>query len=280
MLSHTPLCCSPAAHRLLARQASVIATSDGLLNGAVAIAMHQLPGLKPAAVDRQIQVYADRVRGRVRGSQPQALFAHLHEVLFEEERFAGSREEYYEPQNSYLPSVLQTRRGLPITLSLVYKLVADRLGLRTWGVGLPGHFLMGFDDGIDPDRSTLVDCFDGGRVISPDEARARVSAQFGSDVEWSDELLKPVGHRHWLTRMLQNLLNLFGAQDHYSDVAAMLEMEMVLWPEQKQLQRDLALVLARCGHSRPAGVWLDRYLQGNPDDPQSVELQQLRDVLR
>ena len=80
--------------------------------------------------------------------------------------------------------------------------------------------------------------------------------------------------------MLQNLLNLFGAQDHYTDVAAMLEMEMVLWPEQGQLQRDLALVLARCGHSRPAGVWLDRYLQNNPNDPQSIELQQLRDVLR
>ena len=277
MIMSSPLCCSPSAFRLLGRQLSTVGSSDGLLAGALAIAMHQLPDVKPAAVDRQLQGYADRVRSRVRGSQPQALFAHLHDVLFDEEQFAGSREDYYDPENSYLPAVLHNRRGLPISLSLVYKLVADRLGLRTWGVGLPGHFLVGIDDGT---GTTLVDPFNGGRVLSADDARAHVAAQFGDDVEWSDELLKPVGHRQWLTRMIQNLLNLFGAQDRFSDVAAMLEMEMLLWPDQRQLQRDLGLVLARCGHSRPAGVWLDRYLQGNPDDPQSVELQQLRDVLR
>ena len=282
MLTSSPLCCTPAAHRLLAKQLPTIGTSDGLFSGALAIAMHQMRDVKPAAVDRQIQGYADRVRSRVRGSQPQAVFAHLHDVFFEEERFAGSKDDYYAAENSYLPAVLANRRGLPIAVSLVYKLVADRLGLTTWGVGLPGHFLVGIDDGTGPDdrRTTLVDPFHGGRVLTVDEARAHVAEQFGDDVEWSDELLKPVGHRHWLTRSIQNLLNLFGAQDRYHDVAAMLEMEMLLWPEQQQLQRDLALVLARCGHSRPAGAWLDRYLKGNPDDPHSLELQQLRDVLR
>jgi regulator of sirC expression with transglutaminase-like and TPR domain len=276
MVPTSPLCCAPAAFRLLGRQLSSINSPDALLQGALAIAMHEQRDVKPAAIDRQIQGIADRVRG----SQPQALFAHLHEVLFEEEHFTGSDENYYDPDNSYLPSVLRTHRGLPITLSLVYKLVADRLGLRTWGVGLPGHFVIGIDDGTESRRTTLVDPFHGGSVLTVDEARARVADQFGPEVEWTDELLRPVNHRHWLTRMLQNLLNLFGAQDQYANVAAMLEMEMLLWPEQGQLQRDLALVLARCGHPRPAGVWLDRYLRGNPDDPQSEELQQLRDVLR
>ena len=283
MLMTSPLCCTPAAYRLLGRQLPLINSSAGLLAGALAIAMHERRDAKPAAVDRQIQTYADRVRSRVRGSQSQALFAHLHDVLFEEEKFAGSTDDYYDAENSYLPSVLSNRRGLPITLALVYKLTADRLGLNTWGVGLPGHFLIGIDDGggTDGDRRTsLVDPFNGGRLLSVDEARAQVTEQFGDGVEWSDDVLRPVSHRHWLTRMLQNLLNLFGAQDRYGDVAAMLEMEMLLWPEQQQLQRDLALVLARCGHPRPAGVWLDRYLQSNPDDPQSEELQQLRDVLR
>ena len=177
---------------------------------------------------------------------------------------------------------MQNRRGLPIALSLVYKLVADRIGLRCWGVGLPGHFVVGVHDGSEAtdDHSILIDPFERGRVLSEDEARARVATQFGDGVEWSSEVLRPVSHRHWLTRMLQNLLNLFGAQDRFSDVAAMIEMEMLIWPDQPQLQRDLALVLARCGHPRPAGMWLDRYLKGNPDDPQTDELQQLRNVLR
>jgi regulator of sirC expression with transglutaminase-like and TPR domain len=55
----------------------------------------------------------------------------------------------------------------------------------------------------------------------------------------------------------------------------MLEMEMLLWPRQDHLQRDLALVLARLGMSKPAGKWLENYLRNNPDDPQKVDLEQL-----
>ncbi len=213
----------------------------------------------------------------MRGTQPQALLAHLHQVLFEEEGFIGNNDDYYNPLNSYLPAVLENKRGLPITLCLIYKLVADRLGLNTWGVGLPGHFLIGMDSG---ESLMLVDCFSTGRIITKDEAHEQLLAQFGEEIEWSDELLRPVSNRQWLTRMLQNLLNLFGTEDRYADVGAMLEMEMLLWPEQQHLQRDLGLVLARCGLAKPACAWLDRYLQSNPDDPQMLELKQLRDVLR
>jgi regulator of sirC expression with transglutaminase-like and TPR domain len=79
--------------------------------------------------------------------------------------------------------------------------------------------------------------------------------------------------------MLQNLLHIFGGNGHYSDVAAMLEMEMLLWPQQAHLQRDLALVLARIGLSQPASMWLDKYLKDNPDDPQKSDLIQLLEVL-
>jgi regulator of sirC expression with transglutaminase-like and TPR domain len=67
--------------------------------------------------------------------------------------------------------------------------------------------------------------------------------------------------------------------NQYADVAAVLEMEMLLWPKQGHLQRDLALVLARIGMARPASMWLDSYLRNNPDDPQKTDLKQLLDVL-
>jgi regulator of sirC expression with transglutaminase-like and TPR domain len=171
-------------------------------------------------------------------------------VLFEEEGFTGNTDDYYNVANSYLPVVLQTRRGLPITLSLIYKAVAERLGLRVWGIGLPGHFIVGFVEVL------------------------------GSEMEWSDDLLQPITNRHWLTRILQNLLHAFGNAGRFADVAAVLELEMLLWPKRDQLQRDLALVLARCGMSQPASIWLDRYLKNNPDDPQRSELAQLLDVLK
>jgi regulator of sirC expression with transglutaminase-like and TPR domain len=276
MTPSLPLCCVSRAYKLLAKQLSTINSPDALLNGAVAIATHQMEDADPAEVDATIQTYADTVRARVRGSQPQALVAHLHEFLFEEMGFTGNTDDYYSPANSYLPAVLNTKRGLPITLSLVYKLVAERIGLRAWGVGLPGHFLVAVEIDGTP---MLVDAFAGGRVLTPDEAHSRMKDMFGQEVEWSDELLRPASNRHWLTRMLQNLLNVFGSTNHYSDVAAVLEMEMLLWPEQSHLQRDLGLVLARCGLSQPASIWLDRYLKTNPDDPQKSQLKELLQVL-
>jgi regulator of sirC expression with transglutaminase-like and TPR domain len=238
--------------------------------------MHQIQNVDPAAIDAKLQYYADVVRSRVRGSQPQAILAHLHEFLFEEEGFTGDTDDYYNPSNSYLPMTLETKRGLPITLALIYKIVAERLGLRVWGIGLPGHFLCG----VDIDGSImLIDPFNQGRSLNQDEALDRMRNVLGQEAECSEDLLAPVSNKHWLTRTLQNLLNIFGSSGHYSDVAAMLEMEMLLWPDQDRLQRDLALVLARIGMSQPASAWLNKYLRNNPDDPQKTDLRQLLQVL-
>ena len=276
MKPQIPLCCTPESFQLLSQQLSEIETPSALLQGAIAVAMHQMDEVDPATVEETLQGYADIVQSRVRGVQDQALVAHLHEHLFEELGFKGNTSDYYNPLNSYLPVVLEARQGLPITLSLIYVDVARRLGLDAWGVALPGHFLAAVRSG---DGLMLVDPFAGGKLVTPDEAHARLKEQFGDDVEWSDELLQPASNRHWLTRMIQNLLNVFTNTSRYADVAAMLEMEMLLWPDQHQLERDLALVLARCGLSRPASMLLDQYLQSNPDDPQKKQLKELLDVL-
>jgi regulator of sirC expression with transglutaminase-like and TPR domain len=276
-MSAKPICCSTDSFDQLARQLSSLNSPDALLLGSVAIARHQIRDADAAHVDQTIQDHANKVRSRVRSTaQKQALLAHLHDYLFDELGFAGNRDDYYNPINSYLPAVLETKRGLPITLSLVYKLVAERLGLRVWGVGLPGHFVVGVQAEGEP---VLVDAFNGGRLLSMDEAHEKVKEIHGPETPWTEEWLRPVSNRHWLTRMLQNLLNVFGARSQYCDVAAVLEMEMLLWPDQNQLQRDLGLVLARCGMSGPASRWLDTYLRNNPDDPQREDLEQLRNVL-
>jgi regulator of sirC expression with transglutaminase-like and TPR domain len=276
MLPRLPICCSPEAFKLLTSQLPAINSPDALLQGAVAVSLHQLPHAEPTKVDSTIQGYVDAIRSRVRGKQPQALMAHMHDHLFEELKFSGNTLDYYNTANSYVPAVVETKLGLPISLCLIYKAVAERLGFRTWGVGLPGHFLCGIE--VDGARM-LVDPFAGGRILTPDEAQQRMREIFGDEVEWSEELLRPASNRHWLTRMLQNLLNIFGSSGAYADVAAMLEMEIVLWPEQLRLQRDLALVLARLGMAEPASQWLDNYLRNNPDDPQCGDLKQLLEVL-
>jgi len=276
------MCCSPAAFNLMSKQVKCMDSPDALLEGAVAIAMHQMEDADPALADRTLQSYADAVRKRVRGTQPQALLAHLHAYLFEEQKYSGNADDYYNPMNSYLPAVLKSKHGLPISLSLVYKIVAERLGLRVHGIGLPGHFLCALETGpaIDGEQpAMLIDAFGGGRMLTGDEAQAAVEETFGDGVEWNDDMIQPVSNLHWLTRMIQNLLHIFGGNGQYADVAAMLELEMLLWPQQTHLQRDLALVLARIGMSHPASEWLNNYLKVNPKDPQRTDLEQLLEVL-
>lgn len=276
MKSSLPLCSNPTAYGLLRKHVKSIDSPDSLLGAAVAISLHQLDPSDVKDSDKILQGYADTVRSHVKSDQPQAKLAHLHRLLFDELHFSGNQDDYYNPVNSYLPAVLETKCGLPIILSLIYKIVADRVGLKCWGVGLPGHFIVGVE--ID-DFPMLIDPFDGGREITSDEAHARMKQQFGEEAEWTDELLEPVTNLHWITRMLQNLVHIFAEKQKYADLAAMIELEMLLWPAQQHLQRDLGLVLARAGMSQPASTWLNQYLRNNPDDPQREELVQLLHAL-
>jgi regulator of sirC expression with transglutaminase-like and TPR domain len=277
-----PLCCSTETYTTFARQVPVIESTDALLRAATAIARYSNNNDDSdndasyartfADIERQLSGYARLIRSRVRGTQQQALLAHLHHYLFDEVGFTGNSDDYYNPANSYLPDVLHTRHGMPITLSLIYKVVAEKLEQSVKGIGLPGHFLTR----LDTDTGVIyVDCFAGGRIMTPDECRLRVESIFGETVEWNPQMLQPVTHRMWLSRMIQNLLHIFTTNQQWNNVAAMLELQMLLWPTQTQLQRDLALVLARIDMPAPASVWLNSYLRANPNDPEHDELTEL-----
>ena len=303
-----PACCATSAFALMheqtlpadpgpaisnARPRKRLDGEAGLLNACCAVALHARAAdgddaaeADPAAVAFQLDELADDVALRygVAGIEavrerakvaPQGVMAHLHAVLFDDAGFRGNGGDYYNAKNSFLPDVLATRRGLPISLALVYKLVADRLGLRCWGVGLPGHFVAGVDCG----GTAWVDCFHGGRLLDREDAADRVAACAGPEAGFDDDMLRPVTHRHWVTRLIQNLLQTYTTAGRHQDVAAMLELELLLWPDQAHLQRDLALVLARLGQTRPASRWLNRYLAADPDDPQRQDLEELLGVL-
>lgn len=276
MVEFEPVCCDPASFELMRRARERLETPVGLIEGALAIARHHDATIDVEAQKQALYEMGRVVRSRVNGTQPQARLAHLHDHLFAELGFIGNTLNYHDPANSYLSIVIESRRGLPITLSLVYKVVAERAGLVVHGLGLPGHFCVGVEM---PEGLTIIDPFYAGRVLNRQEAHERIRDTYGAHVEWSDDLLDPVTHRHWLTRIMQNLLHTFSERERIRDVASMLELELLLWPEQMHLQRDLALVLARLGRVEQASSWLTRYLTANPEDPQRQDLEQLLEVL-
>src|SRR5262245_53013794 len=136
-----PAYCHPAAHAAFASELPNVDTTRGLLRAAFAIAQHERPTANVDEAEAILRQLADTVNNRVHSPNPQARLAHLHDVLFDVVGFGGNIEDYYNPANSYVPDVLATHRGLPITLVLVYKCVAEEVGLTVRGINSPGHFV-------------------------------------------------------------------------------------------------------------------------------------------
>ena len=118
-----PMHCRLDAYTALRDQLPWLGSTDGLVRAAVAVSMHELSEADLIGVETTLDGLADQVRERVVGNSPRALVAHAHQVLFEDARFRGNLGDYHDPANSYLPTVLKTRLGLPITLTLIYKAV-------------------------------------------------------------------------------------------------------------------------------------------------------------
>ena len=159
----SPAHCNDCVYQLFSEQLTRLDCDDGLMTAAVAVSQHVQPNNSLAEVNTRLDNLANQVRIRGNSGSELATLSHLHAVLFEDEGFNGSRRGYYEPNNSFLPAVLRQRRGIPISLCLVYKLVAGRLGLKVEGVNAPGHFLARVYTSNDV---MLVDPFNGGRLLS------------------------------------------------------------------------------------------------------------------
>ncbi|HEX8311931.1 MAG TPA: transglutaminase-like domain-containing protein, partial [Chthoniobacteraceae bacterium] len=127
----------------------------------------------------------------------------LAEFLGDEVRLRGNEDDYYNINNSLLPEVVESRLGIPISLSLIYILVGRRAGLHIDGVGLPGHFIVRH-------REHFFDPFHGGRHIGLEECRALLERQ---SMALSAEHLQPTPPRHMLIRMLANIYSLSEQSD-------------------------------------------------------------------
>ena len=125
----------------------------------------------------------------------------MNRVLFHEYGFRGAGKDFENPQNSFLHRVLERRKGLPITLSVIYILVARRLGFDLEPIGLPGRFMVGcFSD----DRPFYVDPWSGGRIYEVDQIEEYLGDY---SIEDSGSALLPITVADTLARACRNLIH-------------------------------------------------------------------------
>ena len=220
-----PAYCRLSAYEALQCELPLLATRRGLVRAACAIAAHEGVDADASHTLEALDAIVATVRSRAPSESEDARLAHLHDVLFDLLGFCGNEEDYYNPANSYLPSVIASRQGIPITLSLIYKYVAGELGLRVHGVNAPGHFLVAVETMEVGQRSLMfVDPFYGGTLLTVPEAFQRIAEATGKPVEPNPHLLGPASHRGWIARLLVNLMANFARDGREKDLYAMQEL--------------------------------------------------------
>jgi regulator of sirC expression with transglutaminase-like and TPR domain len=229
-----PAYCRPGAYAAFVEQLPHLETTLGLFRAAFAIAEHERPTADVRLGEATVYRLAETVARRIHSQSVQAKLAHLHDVLFDIVGLRGNVEDYYNPSNSYLPEVLRTRRGLPITLVLVYKCVAEELGLRVHGINAPGHFLAEVEtsefNGLSSKKnpSMYVDPFYGGKLLTEPQVYERIAATTGREVNPSPRCLARATGRQWVARMLANLQASFATLGRERDLFAMQELQALV----------------------------------------------------
>ena len=199
----------------------------------------------------------------------------LNNYLFRELGFSGNMDEYYDPRNSFLNDVLARKTGIPITLSILYLEVGQRLGLKLKGVSFPGHFLVKV-------RVTggelVLDPYAGGRSLSEEELRERL-AQF-TDKDTAKELpledfLEPASPRQILARLLRNLKAIYLEAMDFDKALGVMNRLVILLPDVPEERRDRGLVFARLECPRAAQEDLSHYaaLRPQADDAEQIAAQ-------
>lgn len=187
----------------------------------------------------------------------------LNHFFFRDLHFGGNLNDYYDPDNSYLHRVLERRRGIPVSLAVLWLELAQGLGLTAHGVGFPGHFLVKVNL---PQAQVVMDPFSG-QSLSREVLQSRLEAWRASrGLPGGPELslghcLQAMSAREILARMLRNLKEIHRTQHDWERLVAVENRLLVLLPQAWDEYRDRGLARAELGQLAPAVRDLETYLE-------------------
>jgi regulator of sirC expression with transglutaminase-like and TPR domain len=243
-------------------------SSLSLLEAAVAIAQDDDPTLDVQGVLAQVDELGERFKRRLPAdTAPLAKLRLLNRYFFHELGFGGNVNNYYDRANSLLPQVLASRRGIPITLAVLYIEFASHVGIAARGVSFPGHFLVKVHM---PLGEVVIDPFSG-QSLSREELEERLAPyRQQRGLAGEDELplalfLQPAPARDVIARMLRNLREIHRSHCDWRRLEQVQARLVVLLPEAWDERRDHALALAELGAHRRAAEALAVYLQHQPN---------------
>ena len=246
-----------------------------LLEAAASIALAADPAVDVQGVlDEVDALAATLVRRLPADAGPLQRLRLLNRYFFAELGFDGDVDDYHDPRNSDLSQVLARRRGIPITLALLYLELAAQAGLKAAGVSFPGHFLVKLRL---PQGEVVIDPF-GGQSLSREQLEGRLdSLRHDQGLPGHDELplglyLQAATPREILARMLRNLEAIHRGRDDARALLAVQERLVILLPDEPGPRRDRGLTLAALGCLDRACADVESYLAQVRRAPDALSL--------
>ena len=241
-----------------------------LARAALVAARAEFPDLDIDSYEQRLQDIAETLeqqlaRSNVRDNARRTIMT-VNQLLYRELGFRGNTEHYEDPRNLYLNYVLGERRGIPVSLAIVYSEVCQRVGLDVKPVGLPGHVICRFrpDDAETEEDELLLDVFAYGRLLTRNDCQSLVRNIFGSRIAFKDYYLASLQPRQVLQRLLHNLKAGYLQRGEEERAGRIIDLLLVLFPWDLDEIRDRGMLRERLGDSAKALDDLEQYLQYRP----------------
>ncbi len=259
------------ARQVFAQIAALDESVFSLDRAALAIGLEEYPDMNMEEYLRRLDRLASSVQV-ILGQDRSAIgvIRSLNEVLFVQAGFQGNTEDYYDPKNSYLNEVLDSKNGIPISLSIIYMEVARRIGFPIQGVGFPGHFLITLSD---EGQDIFVDPFNRGRILSIRDCQELLDRVYGGSVTVQPSLLQPMEKKSIISRMLFNLKGIYYQKEEYQKALGVIERILMLNPGMPSEVRDRGLLFMQTSLFAKALSDLEYYLRHTAAPEDSAYIQ-------
>lgn len=253
--------------------ANAVSGDDAQINLALSaflFALDRYPDLDLPTRMRQLDALAAEAPPEVRESADAAkTLEALANYLYGEQGFNGSQDAYDSAKSYFLHYTLEHRTGLPINLSAVYLEVGWRLGLPLAGIGMPGHFILTYqqDEGEAPEDRFYCDPFHEGRILTATDCRKLLEEGLGPGMIFRPQYLAPISRRAILYRMLNNIKALYLQTSEPQLALWATDRMLLLQPWSAKDMRDRGLLhFATENYSRAVSDLIS-YLTITPEAP-------------
>ena len=237
-----------------------------LAEAALLIASEEYPDLDIAAYLARLDEMAATLKRRLRADiSPADTIVALNRFLFVEYGFTGNAADYYDPRHSFLNEVLDRKRGIPLTLALVYIEISRRIGLPVQGVSFPAHFLVKCRLG---EGTVVLDPYAKGISLSLDDLKQRIkSLRNGVELPQSSiaEMLAAASNKDILVRMLRNLKGIYSHRKQWLKALAATDRIVTIVPDLADEYRDRGMIYLSLECFRAALFDLQAYIKMLPE---------------